>query len=615
MFHQLTSGAFRILAEPSSDSRIYKLNSKAMTQLAVGSCVVIASLLAIPDGIALIPRSTDLVSWVLGVIGVWLSAAVLWFVGFLGILHCVAFLVRGVEVDESGVRLCRLARPIEWNHIDAVAMEPQLLFSKLFSLTPVARKMTIFERKKAKKAGGEPHLVPHHLPSFLFAPEEFEKLLGDITSHKFDLSPNAPDVIVAEQASFPKLKKIYGAMVWQRVGLSLLITFGLFNLLGRKAAVNYEYNSGNKAFEARNFALAERQYYKATLADPSFPAAWNNLANVEFIQGKFAAAEKHWNKAMFLKPDFVEAKVSLAYFALQKRDFDRAKFLIESALQLAPTNAAALVSRADYAMRVGHIQDGISDARAVLTDDPKRTHSNRFTAVCILAQGKLRQGHPEEAKKILDEMAPVADPLAHDGRNITYRLIVSSQVDRALGKLDDAQKAMTAALKRADESVDVKIEAANVATARKDYDRASTLLTQCEKLMPSNPWIYIARAQLVFAQTGKIDRELLEKARSCPNQDAPALGEVAELYLKDHDPTSAKFCAVQATQIESNTPSALEVLHKEVVKNARMFLQNQTTQNQTLQSQTTQNQTTQNQTTQNQTTPNQTTPNQTPQAK
>ena len=233
MSQELASSASHVAPEHTIDSRLYRLHAKAMTQLAHGTCVVIASLLAIPDGIALIPRSTDLVSWILSVIGVWLSAAVLWFVGFLGILHCVSFLVKGVEVNEQGIRLWRFARPIPWQRLDAVAMEPQYFFSKLFSLKPVARKLTIFEQKNSWRKGAEPHLVPHHLPSFLFAPEEFENLLADITQRKFNFVPTASDVVVAEPQTFARLKSVYGLLGWQRVALTILISFGLVTLLGR----------------------------------------------------------------------------------------------------------------------------------------------------------------------------------------------------------------------------------------------------------------------------------------------------------------------------------------------------------------------------------------------
>ncbi len=562
MSQELASSASRLAPELTTDSRLYPLHSKAMTQLAHGTCVVIASLLAIPDGIALIPRSTDLVSWILSVIGVWLSAAVLWFVGFLGILHCVSFLVKGVEVNEHGIRLWRLARPIPWPRVAAVAMEPQYFFSKIFSLKPVARKLTIFEQKNSWRKGAEPHLVPHHLPSFLFAPEEFEKLLADITQRKFNLVPNAQDVVVAEQQTFARLKSVYGLLVWQRLALTILISFGLVMLLGRKAIVNYQYNSGNKAMRANNYAAARDMYETASLVDPTFAAAWNNLANAEFLLGDFANAEKHWNRALFYKPDFVEAKISLAYFALQKRDFPKAKDLIDSALNLAPLNAAALVTRADYALRLGHVHASISDARQVMTDDPKRTGTSRYTAACILAQGRLRQGNAHEAERILNELAPVPNPRLRNGQNITFRLLVTSQVDRALNNLTEAREAIDVALERAPLSGEILIERATVQSALKEYSNAATTLDAAQKISADNPWVYITRAQVLNLQSLEIVKvaKQLELASQCPGQDSDSLAQTARLYLLIGDREHAREAATKALKVESNTPLALSIL-------------------------------------------------------
>ena len=558
-----------------------------MTQLAIGTCVVIASLLAIPDGVALIPQSTDLVSWILKVIGIWVSAAVLWFVGFLGILHCMSFLVKGVELNQDGIRLWRLARPIRWQYIDAVAMEPQYFFSKIFSLTPIAKKLTIFERKNSWRKGAEPHLVPHHLPSFLFAPAEFERLLADITKRKFDFEPSAPDVVVAEPSTFGRLKSVYGLLAWQRIALSFLIAFGLVTLLGRKAIVNYQYNSGNKAMRVKDYAVAKERYETASMVDPTFAAAWNNLANAEFSLGDFKNAEKHWQCALFYKPDFVEAKVSLAYFALQKREFAVAKDLIDSALSLAPLNAAAIVTRADYAMRIGRVHDAINDARQVLSDDPKRTGYTRYTAACIFAQGRLRQDNPAEAQKILDQYAPVKDPLARDGNNISFRLMVTSAVDRATNKLDDAKTAIDTAVQRAPESEEILIEKARVQIAMGDTEGAATTLDAAQRINSKDPWVYIVRTELLKANGDKktaravrtssageekvtSDRlsgtssqslsALLELALACPNQDAESLAQIAKLYEESGDLQSAHLAAAKATKIESGNPVALKVL-------------------------------------------------------
>jgi tetratricopeptide (TPR) repeat protein len=471
-------------------------------------------------------------------------------------MHCVAFLVRGVELNREGIRLWRFARPMHWDHIDAVAMEPQYFFSKVFSLTPIAKKLTIFERKNSWRKGAQPNLVPHHVPSFLFAPADFERLLADITKEKFCFEPSAPDVVAADPSNFHRLKSVYGMLGWQRIALSFLIAFGLVTVLGRKAVVNYEYNSGNKAFfRFKDYATAKQKYQNATTIDPTFAVAWNNLGNVEWLLGDYANAQKHWQRALFYKPDFVEAKISLANFALRSRDFNACKDYIDSALNLAPMNPAAIVTRADYAMHIGRVKDAVNDAREVLSDDPKRSGDAQFTAACLLAQGRLRQKHPGEARKILDVYAPVTDLTAHDRRNITLRLLVASEIERALGNYADALTAIEAAVRRSPQMEELLIEKARVQIGLHDTGGATASLEAAKKLNPDDPWVYIIRTQSLGANQ-------LKFALDCPNQDAESLAEIAKLYEKSGDLESARLAATRATKIESNTPLALTILRR-----------------------------------------------------
>ena len=325
--------------------RHYSLHSQAMAQLAIGTSVVIASLLVIPDGVALIPNASDFGAWVLSIIGIWISASVLWFVGFLAIMHAVRFFVGSVEVSDKHVKFWRFARPIMWADVAAIANEPQLFFTKVFSLKETARRLTIFELKKSWRKKLTFNLVPHHLPSFFFAPRDFDRMILDICQRKFGYVPNGLEVVVAQPSAFDQLRSIYKSLAWQRVLLSLVIALGLVMLLGRKAYVNFQYNSGNKAMSAQNLPRAKEMYSAALAMEPTFAAGWNNLGNTEFQMGDFVLAEKHWKRSLLYKPDFVEAKISLSYLYLQNREFSKAGEFIDSALKLAPMNPYALVNR------------------------------------------------------------------------------------------------------------------------------------------------------------------------------------------------------------------------------------------------------------------------------
>lgn len=436
--------------------RLYTPDSQALARLAIGTCVTIASLLAVPDAVALLPNAATPIGWLLQVIGIWLSAAILWFVAFLGILHVVSFIVRGVAVSDEGVRLWRFARVIPIKKVDALAIESQNFFSWAFSIKPVAKRLTLFECKKSWRNPGVLNLVPHYLPSFFFEPEVFSNLCADITATTFGIEPDAIDGVFAQTATFTRLKSQYATMWWQRVLVTCLIAVGLTVFLSRKAIVHYEYNDGNKAMHANNFARAKQLYSTAVMIDPAFAHGWNNLANAEFELGEFSPSKKHWEKALFFKPDFVEAKVSLAYLCLQQRDFNTAKDLIDGALMITPQNSYALVNKADFELRTGHTAEAALEAHRVLLGNG--AHAPKFTAACILAQTLLLNGKYEEAENVLAKLAPIIDPTVNTGENITFALIVKSQLKRLEGKVDDARQNIQWAEKRAPSNVDVLLE-------------------------------------------------------------------------------------------------------------------------------------------------------------
>jgi Tfp pilus assembly protein PilF len=61
-------------------------------------------------------------------------------------------------------------------------------------------------------------------------------------------------------------------------------------------------NVGMQLFLARDLDTANQVWSKIPASDPFYPAALNNLASSQILQGKFDEAEMSLNKALSLQP-------------------------------------------------------------------------------------------------------------------------------------------------------------------------------------------------------------------------------------------------------------------------------------------------------------------------
>lgn len=539
------------------EEELFVIDSQCLAKLAQGSSVLIATLLAIPDAVALIPGATSPLGWLLRLIGVWISAAVLWFVGFLGILQCVRLIVRGVCVGPYGIKLWRLAKPIPWDKLEAIAVEPQVVFSKLFSLDTTARKLTIYSRFMSQKKIFKKILVPQPVPSFFFKPEVFDKMVRCIISRKFDLEPDSINGIFAFPRTQPPLKTTYKALRYQQILVTILIAIGLVGLLGRKAAVNYVYNSGNHALAANNFTEAERLYRLATEIDPWFYAPFNNLANVEFRRGEFQQALTHWEKALRLKPDFVEPMVSISYLHLQKGEYSKAKVLINSALLLAPLNSHALVNRADYFLRMGNLKSAMSDATNVITHEEKEKRP-KYTAQCILAEALIRSGKTRDGLKKLDAFSKNFNEPEF---NRTLWLLVKSEGLLSVGDLQSARRTALEAQRRAGDSRDILIQLARVSVARQNADEAGPYVERLLAFNADDPWANLLQANLFHLRgDDKKAEKTLDRAIQLAHDDAFLYAEAGWLMHSMKQDDRAREATRRSLELEPLMHSSLSLL-------------------------------------------------------
>lgn len=477
-------------------AREYSYDSQAIALFSLKSACVVATVLSVPDAVALIPSVSTITSWVLKIVACWTTALLVWFLFSMFVFNLMKLVAIGVLVDENGIKLWKYGKLIPWENIEAVSLEPEYLFTAVLSYDKVIHRLTLYKRLEKAPKFLKLFLVPMYVPSYLFSPESFIQLTNDIVSKKYSLDPEGDGYLLFNQDQNDQVRGVYKLVTYQRLIVSILISVGLSLFLVRKSCVLYSYNEGLHEYRHHLFQKAEKSFSFSVGLDPTFAPAWHGLAGSQFNVGDFENAKTHWLTALKWKPDYVEAKVSLAYLSLQNREFDKAQELLDSALHIDPYNSAALLNKADLELRIGNIKKSSRLARLVMVREEGRSERDAFMAKCLLAHAKLIEGYPKKAQSIISDL-PFSKEKLKGGENLTYRLIVGSKIYLKLDESTKALRMAQLAMKRS-LNVDTLLLMAEVRLARKQYDAARTILKRCRELMPDNPWIYELAAEINY---------------------------------------------------------------------------------------------------------------------
>ena len=344
-----------------------------MFKLAWGSATTISTLMCIPDAVGIIPVVSDPITWAVRMSGLWLSAFILWFLGFLAMLCFARFVGGGILMNEKGIRFWRFGKQVEWTNIKAVTVDKQPFFSLAFHLRSPARRLLIFEERKPGKhwfqwrmkmlpgktgaKPDEPKLMPHPIPSFQFADKEFTSLFVHVCRKSLNFVPNSLDVYsFPPDTGAPKFLRSTSerAAVVRKI-LSVVIAIGLVMFLGRRASLNYFFNRGASCFRHENYLAARNEFKMATKIDPTFAPGWDQLARTEFRSGDTAEAEEHWHRALQMKPDFVEAKIGMSNIYMRRGELQKARELLDQCARLVPHNCAIYLNQAELYSKLGEI--------------------------------------------------------------------------------------------------------------------------------------------------------------------------------------------------------------------------------------------------------------------
>jgi hypothetical protein len=330
--------------------------------------------MCIPDGIGIIPIVPDAPTWAIRMLGNWLAAFILWFIGFFGMLYFARIAGGGISMNEKGIKFSRFSKTILWSSIKAITVEAQPAFSFVFCLPTTARRLLLYQEKpkddidrvkaflafKSTDHDDDFKLAPHPVPSFQFSDQEFESLFVHVCEKTADFVPNAIETCIFGQDQAKCLRITTERAALLRKILAVIIAISVTTFFGRKASLNYFSNLGNVCLTQGANQKAKNDFLITTKIDPTFAIGWDQLARAEYRSGDVESAEKHWHRALFMKPDLIDAKVGLSSLLINRSEYEPAKKILQQCVRLFPHNSNIYLNLAETYSKLGKRNDALT---------------------------------------------------------------------------------------------------------------------------------------------------------------------------------------------------------------------------------------------------------------
>jgi Tfp pilus assembly protein PilF len=336
----------------------YKLypSPLALARLAAGSSITIATLLSIPDAIALTPIVGTPIVWMVKLLGIWWTTAILWFTGFLVALLLARLISGPILLSSQAIKLWRFGRVLRRDEATAITVDENNLFARLFFLKQPVYKLTLYFRR------GQNPMSPEAVPSFLFSQIEYESLVIYVCRSFRGFVPISPGFALFDLQDQDKCRKIFKRAKIMGRAFAVLILLGLLSFISRKTIVTYQYNLGMKEFRAANYALAASHLQQATKTDPTYALAWDKLAWVKRKLHNEIEAERCWHQALLYKPDLIDSKIGLAELDMERGKSTSAENLLNQCIRLSPYQPPAYLDLS----KLYYVQGKIGLAQSVL---------------------------------------------------------------------------------------------------------------------------------------------------------------------------------------------------------------------------------------------------------
>lgn len=513
----------------------------AILRLALGTSAAIATALAIPDAFSLLPSAPSVLVWAVRLAGLWMYAYLLWAVGFLALLHIVRLIGGGIKLDSEGIILGKFSKKIKWEQIEFIAIEERKAFSRAFCIE--ARELKMHVRKNDKK------LTVKSIASFQFTPAQFFSLFHHICSMSAGVQVNSFGAMVFRDPSSKELKKQAEQGRVKRVLLTIVIASSLLIFLGRKSAVNYYFNLGNRQSALLNEERAKECYRTATKIDWTFPPAWDRLARSEFRTGDIDSARTHWRKALSVKPDYVESKLGLATIYMLEGNIEEADKLITKANRLAEYDEAGYLNRA----LIESLKGNNSTAIGLLIPFVNQS-TGRALASFSLARFYIKQGEYDQARKIL------ANPALSSPMPRSLYSAVNAELALAEKRTDDAARSLANVDASKLKDSDIHVDFANLYIAQGKLVEAESHLSVASAINKTSPWIALAKAQLCAARGDEAGmNKNLQYCFDWKYNDPSLMAACAKFLAERGDAYAAKTLALKALSIDGNQKLARDL--------------------------------------------------------
>jgi tetratricopeptide (TPR) repeat protein len=349
---------------------------------------------------------------------------------------------------------------------------------------------------------------------------------------------------------------------------------------------------------ANGDVIKQKEYLeKLVEAYPNDERVQFTLANFYFGQQQLEEAAAHYKKATEIAPNFSPAYNLLGYAHRQEGDYSKAEDAFKKYVELIPNDPNPYDSYAELLMKMGRLDDSITQYRKALSVDShfnpshfgisgdlmyKGQHDQAVAELQSMADNarndnELRtayfgmavvasdRGQFDKAIQAMDKSYAVAEK-KNDAANMSGDLQAKGNIYLAAQRYDDAEKQFARSLQVIEESSlspEIKKNAqlqhefneANVALAKKDYAAAKTHAeTYRQGAEASHGSFRIQQAhelagRLAFAQKD-YDTALSELERA-NQQDPSILYRISLVYQAKGDADNARDYAKKAAEFYS----------------------------------------------------------------
>jgi tetratricopeptide (TPR) repeat protein len=305
---------------------------------------------------------------------------------------------------------------------------------------------------------------------------------------------------------------------------------------------------------------AERRARAVMAVTQGNPDAIATLALAELRLGETESAEQHLKEALSRFPQDLKSSLLLAMLKIDAKDLPAAENVLKKAVEQAPKSADPLVALGRFYMMSGKLAEAETQiGRALLLD------ANNSLALLDLASIQLQRGQKDQAEKTYSRLSQIPDKryrpvhatyLFQVGRQDEaiaefVRLEKADPKDRAVRtqlvaaylatrRVADAEKVLTAALKRNPRDTDALLQRSEIYLLGGKLEGAQNDLNNVLAYHPDSAQAHYVLGRLFLAQGSQLNqrRELMEALKLDPGLLAARI-DLAQSLIAARDPRAA----------------------------------------------------------------------------